>query len=206
MARAVTSTFDDQMKAAGRDSTELLEITLPLKQGESQPVIIFVAKRLITVGAQIYTASIREFGEIAFTDGDTVAGVSGSIENASGLWGSVLSESDRTLDGARVLIKKAVKNAAGAWETDTVLPGVFRVNRVNGKEVRFTVVSYLSLRGAVVADDEIGELPEMGGVAERLSGGGLIDNQGYPEETRISFNDRRLIGGSGNFLPVQNLS
>ena len=201
MARTLTTTFEDQMKAAGRDSTWLLEITLPLKAGESQPVSVYSAFRLVQLGAQVYQATLREFSEVGFSEGFSIDGASGAIENASRVWGAVLSESDRSLDGANVVVKKAVKNAAGVWEADSALPGTLKDVKVNGRLVSFSIISDLSMKGAVVANDPVGTLPEMGAVAATVSGGD--DGSGFIGG-RITPGDRRFYGG-GRFLPDTDL-
>lgn len=202
MGRTLTPTFQAQMEARGRDSAEVLEITLPLKSGEPSPVQIYVAPRELSIGAQSYLPALRALGDVSFSEGFSVDGVSGAIENASGVWGSVLSESDRTLDGAGVVVRKAVKNASGAWEADDCLPGVLTGVRITGREVSFQIVSDLSTAGCVVANDPVGELPKMGAVAAQVSGADARQgDSGYPDDSLVSGLDRRFFGG-GRFLPL----
>jgi hypothetical protein len=205
MGRTVTPTFEAEMNADGRVTTEALEITLPLKEGEVEPVTIFVAKREITIGVQTYQNSLRELSEVTFKEDLSIDGGGGAIENASGVWGSVLAETDRSLDGASVVLKKCVRNAAGQWEADKVLPGIFTDIVIDSLKVSFSIVPDLSSESAFIADDDIGDLPEMSDVAREVSGERTIINSGYPEDTRITIGDRRLYGG-GSFLIVDNRS
>lgn len=156
--RGTTATIDDLLEDDGGQWLVALAITLPLKPGEVVPVSILVAEGEATVGLDTYLPSIKDRGAISFTEGAATDGTSFVLANNEETFGHVISEGDRTLDGATAFLRFIFFTAAGreAREVGQHYLDEIRVDQ-NTKTVSFNLVTDLSRKNVQIGGEQLSQ-------------------------------------------------
>lgn len=168
-------------------------ITLPTLPGELSPTILYVATANITVNGQVYTPTLKQVGKIQYTMGASPDQSSIQLENVRRVYGQLMMNPVRTLDGAKIKIFRAFRTgvAGGGYEADELMTGYLRDIKTTREDVKCAVVSDRSMRGSRVANKKITQrcrkvYSNLNGIYNPLSDCGWLLEMGvdlvrYPE-------------------------
>jgi hypothetical protein len=158
MPRELSATIKAVIDAQyGVETHEIVNITLPAV-GILPSITLYCAGRTgLVVGGQVYQNTLRAIGGIKQSLGGNSDASSITLENVSQTLGVTLTDLDRTLDGADVVIKRAflVDPDANTYETDELMRGVVDGVKIDEETVTLTVISDISKRTARVGNVQI---------------------------------------------------
>jgi hypothetical protein len=100
---------------------------------------------------------LRSIGEMKFSLGGNPDSTSVTIENVSQSLGVALTDTERSLDGASIIIKRAflVDVDTNEYEADVLFSGVVDGVKVDENVVSLMVVSDISQRGARIGNIQV---------------------------------------------------
>lgn len=158
MPRDLSSTIKAIVDARyGAETHDVVDITLP-ETGVYPEVTVYCAGiEGLTIDGEVYQRFLRALGTIKYSLGGNADNSSLVLENVSQVFGSLLTDTERTLDGASVVIKRAflVNAITNTYETDILFTGVIDGVKVDEDSITMTVVSDMSKRTARVGNLQI---------------------------------------------------
>jgi hypothetical protein len=157
MARdELTPGFDAATRSRTALTHDVIDITLPsviLTDGTVLSAVVLnlaTAKvtRPLSLGSTVYQPAIRAMGGITYSLGTAPDDATWELENLRGIYGELMLDPERTLDGAYLVCHRAA-NVAGrgqvpVWEFDELFAGTIHGVGASGEAVRFGVVDEMS--------------------------------------------------------------
>lgn len=155
MPRKLTDTIKAVLAKDAVETHDIVEITLP-ESGILSAVTLYCSSHSLTVDGHAYLPVLRAVSQIKFSLGSNADSAEVALENVSQTFGAELTDTDRTLDGASIIIKRAfLVTAPSTYETIELFRGVVQGIKVDQNVVTLTVVSDLSQRTARVSSRQI---------------------------------------------------
>lgn len=221
MPRDISATVRAVLDAQSAESHDVVIITLPLKAGETQPVVLrqAAAKGLvlnIDGQSQAFLSGLRSISQIKFSLGGNVDGAEITLENVTGVFGAELSDTSRTLDGAFVEIRRAfmTDTVSRTYETVILFEGQVRDIKVDQSLVTLTLVSDMNKKGAKLANRAVTQRclwtfnVQGSGIGEecgwQVSQGGDPNNCEHTPEACAAHNNLHRYGGVPTLKPNPN--
>jgi hypothetical protein len=144
------------------ETHDIMDVTLPevrLADGTilaAVPLYLAAAKlaRTIELNTVVYQPAIRKIADLKISDGDAPDGGSFELTNLEGLYGELLFDPVRTLDGAEAVIYRAFltsrRGDPKVYDFDEMMRGTLRGVGVNQQTVSFSFVRDWSDPAALV--------------------------------------------------------
>lgn len=147
MPRVLSETIKAVLAAQHAESHDIIEITIP------DSSVIYISSAAIQIGTQQYEPLLASISAIKFSKGKAPDNAEFQIRNENSAYAGLLSEPDRVLSGAGIVIKRAflVTESPRTFETDILFIGNVNEWRVDQDFIRISVVSDMFRRGALLA-------------------------------------------------------
>jgi hypothetical protein len=102
-----------------------------------------------------YENKLREISAIKFSLNKTPDNASFVIENVSRSLGFTITDFQRALDGAKVVIKRAFRIDTTTWESDIMFVGYISDTRIDQQQIEVSLRSDMNRRGTSVAGNPL---------------------------------------------------
>lgn len=158
MPRDISSTIKAVVDAQyGAETHDVVDITLPASGLLPAITMHCSGKTGLVVDGNVYQNILRSLGTIKYSLGGNADATSMTIENVSQNFGVLLTDTERILDGASIVIKRAflVDPSTNTYESDVLFNGIVDGVKIDEEVVSLSVVSDMSQRGARIGNLQI---------------------------------------------------
>lgn len=151
--RILPETIKAVLEQDWAETHDLIELTIPEQEDPAYPeVTLYLATAdNIWIGGNYYNPVINKIESIKFSKGRSPDNAEVVIENVSRVFGFLLTDTQRGIDGAKAVIKKAFKIHDGSYEAYPLFIGYVRDVRVDETQLEISIVSDMSRAGTTVA-------------------------------------------------------
>ncbi len=152
MPRNISATIRAVIAQDYLETHDIVDITLPASGLESAITIYCGGKSGLVVDSNLYLPTLRSISQIKFSLGTNPDSADISLENLSQTFGAVLTDPERTLDGASVIIKRAfLISGESTYESMILFSGKVQNIKVDQNVVSLSLVSDMSHKAARLA-------------------------------------------------------
>jgi hypothetical protein len=157
MPRRLTPTIRAVLDAGYAQTHDIMDITLPATGALSSVTLHCGGSKGLTVDGNLYLPVLRSINQIKMSLGGNSDMAEATLENVSRTFGAVLADTERPLDGATVVIKRAflIDENTDTYESVIIFNGVIQNVKVDQNLVTLSILSDMNKRNAKLGNKQI---------------------------------------------------